>query len=141
MSSKKKTQTTATFDPTGMSSYQSLQNPIQQGLLNNMSDPWTAMAGNQQLAGSNLNIFNQEQTSNTASNLSGRGINPNSPLYQRAIQNAGLATKGQQNAGMNNLLLQAGQLSQGSAIAASQYQPLQTGQTSTNQTSGVGSYV
>lgn len=141
MSTKKKTQTTATFNPTGMQSYQSLQNPIQQGLQQNMSDPFTAMAYNQQLAQSNSNVFNQDYSSNVAGNMSGRGINPNSPLYQRAIQNAGMATRGQQNAGMNNLLLQAGQLSQGSAIAATQYQPLQTGTTSTNQNTGLGSYV
>lgn len=141
MSSKKKTQTTATFDPTGMSSYQGLQDPIKMGLQSNMQDPWTAMAGNAQLQAGNRQQFNQDYTSGVASNMGSRGINPNSPLFARSVMNAGNATRMGQNEDLNNLLLQAGQVSQGSAVAASQYQPLQTGGTQTTKLSGVGSYV
>jgi len=124
-----------------MQGYQGLQSKIQSGLQNNINDPWTAMQGNAQLAQGNTSTFNQSPTSETAYSMSARGINPNSPLFQRQILNAGNATRQAQAGNLSSLLLQAGQLSQSSAIAASQYQPLQTGSTQTSGNSGLGSYV
>ena len=143
MSTQTKTTDTATFDSGSMSAYNSLQPGIQNGLNQNQTDPWGMMAGNQQLAQGNQQIFDQSQQggSNVVRSLQSRGIQSNSPLFAKQLQQMGTATRGAQSNMYSNLLLNAANLREGSAAAASQYQPLQTGQTSTSQKSGLGSII
>lgn len=143
MSTKKTTQTTATFDPNGLSAYGSLQTPIQQGLLADISNPWQAIGGNAQLAASNNSIFGQSQQNNTnaAQSLQNRGISATSGIFAQQLQNSRNANAVAQNAGYNNILLQSQQVAQNAATAAGQYQPLQTGGTNVQSQSGLGTWL
>lgn len=143
MSSKKQTTTNASFNQGGLTAFNNLQSPIQTGLQQNMNNPWQAIAGNQQLAGANQNIFGQSQQLNqgTAQSLTQRGISANSPLFAQQMLQASASGRRQQNGALNNLLLTAGQVSTGGATAASQYQPLQTGATMVQGQSGLGTWL
>jgi len=143
MSTKTKTTDTATYDPQSMGNYQGLQNPLMQGLQQNMSDPWSAMAFNTQLAQGNRQVFGQGQQyqQGTAQSMLRRGINPASPLFAAQLGRSSMAASRGQNSMYNNLLLTAGSLQQGSAEAAMQYQPLQTGQTSVTKKGGLASWL
>jgi len=143
MSTKTKTTDSATFDPQSQGAYQSLQNPLMQGLQQNMSDPWSAMAFNTQLAQGNRQVFGQGQQyqQGTAQSMLRRGINPSSPLFAAQLGRSSMAASRGQNAMYGNLLLTAGNLQQGSAEAAMQYQPLQTGQTKITKTGGLGAWL
>lgn len=143
MSTKTTTTNTASFNPAGMSAYNTLQPSILNGLNQNMSNPWQAMAGNQQFAQGNQSIFGSSQ--NAFTNLSQgwqqRGLMSNSPLFSQQLQQQRQATQSGQNNMYTNLLLQAQNLATGSAIAASQYQPLQTGSQSVQSSGGLGSFL
>lgn len=143
MSTKKKTQTTASFDPTGMAAYQGLQGAIQSGLQQNMNDPFTAMGFNQQLAAGNNSVFGATQQNNTnaANSLQERGISANSGIFAQQLNNLQNSGAQMRNGMQNNLLLQAGNVAQSGATAAGQYQPLQTGGTNTQSTGGLGSWL
>ncbi len=143
MSTKKTTTDAATYDPQSMGYYQGFQNPLMQGLQQNMSDPWTAMAGNTQLAQGNRQVFGQGQQyqQETAQSMLRRGINPSSPLFAAQMGRASMAASRGQNSMYNNLLLTAGNLQQGSTEAAMQYRPLQTGTSTTTKTGGLGAWL
>jgi hypothetical protein len=143
MSTKTTTTNTAAFNPAGMSAYNTLQPGIQAGLTQNISNPWAAIAGNQQYAAGNQGIFGQSQQNfqGIAQQMQQRGIMANSPLFAKQLQQQRLATQKAQGNMYSNLLLQANNLRTASATAASQYQPLQTGTTSTQKTGGLGSFV
>lgn len=140
MSTKTTTTNSAQFNSQGMSAYNTLQPSILSGLNQDMSDPWTAMAGNQQMAQGNQSIFGQSQAgfSGLAQNWQQRGLTANSPLFAQQMQQMRQATQSGQNNMYSNLLLQAQNLQTGAATAASQYQPLQTGTTSVGSTGGLG---
>ena len=143
MSTKKKTTTTAAFDPSGTAAYNSLQPAVFNGLNQDTNNPWTAIGGNAQLAQGNNQIFGSTQQANQGllQSFSERGIADSSPLVaQQLAQTAGAGR--QQQAGVyNNLLLTAGNVATQGAGAASQYQPLQTGNTSTSSQSGLGTWL
>jgi hypothetical protein len=143
MSTKTTTTNTAAFNPTGMSAYNSMQPGVVGSLQQDMSDPWTAMAGNQQVAQGNASLFQTTQGAATAgmTNATNSGINTRSPMIGQQLSQLRSATKGAQSNMYTNLLLNAQQLQQGAATAASQYTPLQTGSTSTSSTGGIGTYV
>jgi hypothetical protein len=126
-----------------MNAYQSLQAPIRQGLMQDMSDPWTAMGGNAQLAAGNNSVFgaSQANNTNTVNNLTQRGISANSGIFAQQLQNSRNANASQQNNMYNNLLLSSQQFAQSAATAAGQYQPLQTGGTQTQTNSGLGTWL
>ena len=143
MSTKTTTTNTAAFNPQGMSAYNSLQPSIQSGLTQNMSDPWTAMAGNQQMAQGNQSIFGQSQQGfqGLAQNWQQRNLNTNSPLFAAALQRMRGQTQQAQSGMYTNLLLNASNLRTSSAQAASQYTPLQTGTTSTGTQGGLSNWI
>jgi hypothetical protein len=143
MSTKKKTQTTSAFDATGKSAYDNLQSSVTSGLQTNMNNPYSAMAFNSQLAQGNQSVFGATQANNqnTVKSLTDRGISANSPLFAQQVKQSTQAGRNAQNGVFNNLLLTAGQVQTGGAAAASQYQPLQTGNTSVNGTSGLGTWL
>ncbi len=143
MSTKTTTTDTATFNPAGMGAYNSLQPTIQSGLTQNMNDPWTAMAGNTQMAAGNRGIFDQSSGAfqNIAKSFQQRNIGSNSPLFASQLARMRRVTQGAQSDMYSNLLLQASNLRTGSATAASQYQPLQTGTQSVSSGGGLGSFL
>lgn len=144
MSTKTTTTNTAAFNPQGMSAYNTLQPTIQSALNQNMTNPWGAMAGNQQMAQGNQSIFgsSQQAFSNLAQGWQQRGLMSNSPLFAQQLQQVRQGTQSAQNNMYSNLLLQAQNLQTGSAIAASQYQPLQTGTKSVQSGGGgIGSFI
>jgi hypothetical protein len=143
MSTKKKTQTTGTFDAAGQSAYNNLQPSITSGLQENMNNPWQAIGGNQQLAQANQSIFNSTQQNNqdTVKSLTDRGISTNSPLFAQQVAQSSQTGQRQQQGAYNNLLLTAGNVATGGATAASQYQPQQTGNTQTSWNSGLGTWL
>jgi hypothetical protein len=143
MSTKTTTTNTAAFNGAGMSGYNTLQPTIQSALQQNITNPWTAMAGNQQMAAGNQSIFGQSQQNfqGIAQSLQQRGISANSPLFAQQLNQQRNATQKQQGNMYSNLLLNAQNLSTQSATAASQYTPLQTGSTTTGTVSGLGTWL
>ena len=143
MSTKKNTQTTATFNSAGQSAYNNLQPSITSGLQENTNNPWQAIAGNQQLAQGNQNIFNstQQNNQNTVASLSQRGISSNSPLMAQQLAQSSQAGQRQQQGVYNNLLLTAGNVATSGAAAASGYQPQQTGNNTSSWNSGLGTWL
>jgi hypothetical protein len=125
----------------GQQSYNQLQPGIQNSLLNTISDPFTAMGYQQQLAGASAQAAAGSNASGAAASMGARGITGSSGVFQRQLENAGNSFRSNQNSLNNNLLLQAGNLSTAASIAATQYQPQQTGQNTSNQTGGIGSYI
>jgi hypothetical protein len=138
MSTKKVTTDTAQFDQSGMNAYNQLQGPARSALLQNMYDPFKAMAFNTQLAQGNRGVFGmgEDNMQGQMGSLLGRGISPNSPLFSKMLLQAGNATRRGQSQMSNNLLLTAGNIAESAAGAGGQYQPLQTGRRTTESGGG-----
>lgn len=143
MSTKKKTQTSSAFDNSGLNAYNNLQKNVTSGLQENMNDPYSAMAFNSQLAQGNQSVFNSTQANNqnTVQSLTQRGISANSPLFAQQVKQSTQAGRNAQNGVFNNLLLTAGQVATGGAAGASGYSPLQTGNTTTQSSGGLGTWL
>jgi hypothetical protein len=143
VSTKKQTTTTASYDPTAQNVYNQLNPAATAAAQQNMTNPWQAMQGNLLQGQMNNQVFGQTQVNNQAlvQSLIQRGINPNSPMFTAMLNQAQRASGQARTAGTSNLLLQAQNLATGTAQAATMYQPLQTGGTSTEQTSGLGTWL
>lgn len=69
------------------------------------------------------------------------GINPNSPLFASMMNQSSRFNMGRQSDMQSNLMLQAANMRQGAIGMAGSYRPLQTGQTQTQEQSGLGSWL
>lgn len=143
MSTKKTTTTTNAYDPTAMGAYDSQVSAGSSALLGEINNPTGNMFFQQQQQMGNLQNSASAQSQNqvTQQNLSQQGISPGSPLYQQMMnqnQRSQMATQAQSN---NNLLLNAGNLRQSAINSAMSFNPLQTGGTQTQTSSGLGTWL
>ena len=128
------------FDPSGLATYQGLQPGIGNVLSDFMSNPWRSGYFQQQLGRANEMIGQQGRT-NLAGVLNlatqGGGVG-NMPAFL-ASEGARVArgTQRNQSNALTNLLLGSSQLRLGAAGQAQGYNPLETGQNSTSNSSSV----
>ena len=143
MSTKQETDTNIKFDPYGLSTYQGLQGPLKQVLLDAMLDPKKSSfftSNWQMLQKANQGML-ARSIANVGQNLSMRGISSTSPLYASEIAKAARAS----SSNTNNAYLQALQMASQRQMQATQmaegYNPLQTGSHSVTTTSGLGTWL
>lgn len=143
LSTTNQTKTSASFDPNSMGVFQGLTSTYGSAIQDEIQNPYSNMFFNTQLAMGNQG----QQASSSAGNSAllqraqAMGINPSSPLFMQMMAQQQRGNQSNQSNMFNNLLLQAAQLRQGAIGQAGSYRPLQTGQTSTQKQSGVGSWL
>lgn len=138
--SKKTTETTTmNYDPNSLGVYGSLQNPIQNTLMDYMKDPLKAMYfGTQlQMAQKQNSLYNQSAMKNITGNINASGFGGQNlnPFLQSAIARQARAGSAMQSNTFNGLLLGANQMRLGATAQAQGYTPLLNGQTSVTKTS------
>jgi hypothetical protein len=149
MSTKTTTQSTNQYNPASQSAFNTMT-PQMQGVLSGyMTDPFNKNGGNPFY---NLSLqkglqanqqMNQGAISNLSRNMTASGFSGgNMPAFMQSQ----LATQGRANSAMNsntflNNALNAQQLQMQATNMAAGYKPLQTGQTQTQQQSGLGTWL
>jgi hypothetical protein len=143
MSTKKTTTTQNAYDPTAMSAYQNQVSAGSSALLGEINDPYSNSAFQQQQQMQNLTNANQYGQAQQAlgQRLQAGGISANSPLYQQQLTQLSMQNQASQSQGYNNLLLNAANTRQSAINSAMSFQPLQTGGTQTQTTSGTGTWL
>lgn len=135
MSSKTTTDTSNQYSPQGMSTYNGFQGTLGSGLQQYASNPLASTFFNQQLGMSQANssAIGQRNISNVTNNLrTGGGLLGNSGSFmQSQVNRAGLQNSANQTAGFNSTLNSALASRQWALSSMQAYQPLQTGQNST----------
>jgi len=144
MSNKTTTNTANQYSPAGLSNYNSFQGTLASGLNQYASNPLASSFFNQQLgmAQKNASAIGQRNISNVTSNLrTGGGLLGNSGSFmQSQINRAGLQNSANQSNAFNSTLNSALANRQWALSSMQNYQPLQTGQNSTQtQQQGLGS--
>lgn len=113
------------------------------GVLNqDIANPQSQIGFNQRIAQGNNNLFNQFARNN--SNIANRGgaFGGGSSLFsQNQLNQNSRALSAGQNSNFNSNLLYADQLRQNAANTMMNYKPLQTGQTQTQSTGGIGTWL
>lgn len=144
MSNKTTTDTANQYNPAGMSNYNSFQGTLASGLNQYANNPLSSSFFNQQLgmAQNNASSIGQRNMSNITSNLrTGGGLLGNSGSFmQSQINRAGLQGSANQSNAFNSTLNSALASRQWALSSMQGYQPLQTGQNTTQtQQQGLGS--
>jgi hypothetical protein len=144
MSNKTNTDTSNQYNSAGMANYNSFQSPLASGLNNYAQNPLSSSFFNQQLgmAQQNASAIGQRNISNVSSNLrTGGGLLGNSGSFmQSQINRANLQNSANSSTAFNSTLNSALANRQWALGSMQNYQPLQTGQNSTQtQTQGLGS--
>jgi hypothetical protein len=136
MSTKK--ETTNHFDASAMSTYRSLMPGIGHALNTAMADPWHSSAFNANLALANRNaqFLGQRMNSNVLNNYTGPNVSGFAASQINKNQRAASSIMG---SNYSNLINQALASRLSAAGIASQFRPLQTGQT--EQTGGLGTWL
>jgi hypothetical protein len=144
MSNKTTTNTANQYNPAAMGNYNSFQGTLASGLNQYAQNPLASSFFNNQLgmAQANASAVGQRNMSNITSNLrTGGGLLGNSGSFmQSQINRAGLQNSANQSQAFNSTLNSALANRQWALSSMQNYQPLQTGQNSTQtQTQGLGS--
>lgn len=144
MSSKTTTDTSNQYNSAAMGNYNSFQSPIASTLTNYASNPLSSSFFNQQnaMAQNNASAVNQRNISNVTNNLrTGGGLLGSSGSFmQSQINRANLQGSANSSAAFNTSLNSALANRQWATASMQNYQPLQTGQTTTQtQQQGWGS--
>jgi len=144
MSNKTTTDTSNNYNQAGMANYNSFQSSLGSGLSNYASNPLSSSFFNQQLgmAQNNASAISQRNMSNVTNNLrTGGGLLGNSGSFlQSQINRAGLQGSGMQSNAFNGTLNSALANRKWALSSMQNYQPLQTGQSTTQTTQqGLGS--
>jgi len=126
-----------------MGVFQGLQPIFGKAIQDEIQNPYSSMFFNTQLAMGNQGLQAQESAGNQSMLQRARalGINPSSPLFAQMMAQQQRGQQGRQSNMFNNLLLQAGQLRQGAIGQAGAYRPMQTGETTTQKKSGLGTWL
>lgn len=144
MSTKKETATSINYNPAGMNNYNSFQTPLNKGLTDFATNPLQAsyfqnaynmaLSQNQMAGQSNIqSLMNNFKTTNSGGNM---------PGFQQALLNQSGRMTSMANANSFNTQLINGVNNQKWALNSMQsYTPLQTGQTTTEKTSGTGTWL
>lgn len=143
MSTKKTTTNTTSFNPVAEQAYNSMQPVATNALMSEISDPFSNMFFNNQLAMGQK--YNNAQASSAMSAALQRsqamGQGTNSGLLNWNMMNATRNAQANNSNLFNNLLLNAGQLRQQAIGGAMSYQPQVMGSTQVQQTSGLGTWL
>lgn len=143
--STKNTQTSqSTFNQPSMGTFNALQDPYRNNMMQFMNDPMKSSFFNTQFAMAekqNQAAFGANNAT-MMQNLTAGGNVGNVPAYMQSnlLRNQ-RALSGANSNSFNNLLLGANQLRFGATQGAGAYRPLQTGQTQTQEQSGLGSWL
>lgn len=144
MSTKNVQTSTNQFDPTSMGTFQGFQPMINRNLTDFANDPMKSSFFNTQLQmaqGQNQSAFNT-RNDQFLQNLRAGGNVGNMPAYAQSELNSNMRGLSAANSNsFNNLLLGANQLRFGATSQMQGYRPLQTGQTQTQQQSGLGTWL
>lgn len=139
MSTKKTTTTTRQFDPTAKSAHNAFTTSGQGVLLDYMKNPMDSSFFQQRL-GMALTGANEQGNTLMRSMLSGPALlNPNLAA-SRTAKAARATTNLKSNAFMQNLLASE-EIRRWATSGALNYQPLETGQTTTEKKSGLGTWL
>lgn len=143
MGTKNVTTSQNQYNPLSMQTYNSMLPTASNALMSEISNPYSNMFFNNQLGMMNQQIGAMGASGQAATNqsLQARGINPNSPMAAFMSRQNAMGTQAQQAQGYNNLLLNAANMRQSAISGAMNYTPLQTGQTQTQQTTGLGTWL
>lgn len=144
MSNKTTTSTGNQYNPTGMNNYNSFQGSLASGLNNYAQNPLASSFFNQQLgmAQKNASAIGQRNIGNVLSNArTGGGLLGNSGSFLQSQTNrASAQNSANQSTAFNSTLNSALSNRQWALGSMEAYQPLQTGQSSTQtQSLGLGS--
>jgi len=144
MSTTRKDTTTNQYNAGSMAQYNAFQPQIGAGLTDYAQDPMKATYFNQQLQ--NMNRYNAG-VSNTANQQlmmnqrsTGNMANPNAFMASQLARNQ-RASNARGAQGFNQLLMNANQVRMGALNQMQGYKPLQIGQTSTQSTGGLGTWL
>lgn len=145
MSTKTTDTNNINYDPGAMGVYSGLQPSIGGTLNQFMQNPLTSTFFNQRVGmGANqINAMGATQMQNLLSNFrtSGMGGNTTNPFLQSMIARQGRATSGLLSNNFMNQLFNANQMQLGATGMAQAYNPLMTGSKSTQQQSGLGTWL
>jgi len=144
MSTTQTTKTTNQYNPTSMGVYQGFQPTIAATLNDYAKNPLLATFFNQQLQ--NANRANQAMGNASTQQLlwNQRALGPvanRSAVLSSNLNRIQRANLARQSQTFNNLLLNAEQVRRGAISSMQGYNPLQTGQTSTQSQSGLGTWL
>jgi hypothetical protein len=144
MSDKTTTNTANQYNTAGMNNYNQFQGSLASGLNSYASNPLASSFFNQQntMAQNNASQINQRNISNSLSNArTGGGLLGNSGSFlQGQVNRANLQGSANSGAAFNSSLNSALQSRQWALSSMQAYQPLQTGQNTTQtKTEGLGS--
>lgn len=144
MSNKTTTDSANQYNSAGMANYNNFQPTLASGLGSYASNPLSSSFFNQQLgmAQNNASAIGQRNMFNVTNNLrTGGGLLGNSGAFmQSQINRAGLQNSASQSNAFNSTLTSALANRQWALGSMQNYQPLQTGQSTTQtQTQGLGS--
>jgi hypothetical protein len=142
MPTKNTTTNTAQFDPNSKDTYNSFLNGGSNVLRQDISNPMSQIGFNQRIAQGNQNLFNnfQRMNSNVANRASLFGGQTPGFASSQLNRNQRALSAGQ-NQNFNQNLLYADQVRQNAASQMLNFRPLQTGSTSTQQQSGLGTWL
>jgi len=145
MSSKTTTDTSNQYNAAGMSAYGAFQPQLQNSLLQMSQNPLASSFFQNQLgmAQAQASQLGQRNISNTLANVrTGGGLIGKSGNFTQSLLNRTmLANSGLQSGAFNSTLNNALQNRNWALSSMQAYQPLQTGQKSTQTTGGVGTWL
>lgn len=144
MSTKKVSTQRSQFDPTAMSTYQGLQGGLGAAISGYMNNPFSNpfFQTQQQMGTQQANLTGQTGMSNVARNIGMSGMSQSSPAALEMMNNQARANSSSRaNLGFLAPMQNAFTAQQSAMGMAEQYRPLQTGGTTTETQSGVGSWL
>jgi hypothetical protein len=132
------------YDPTAMSTYQGMQSGLGSAIGGYMNNPFSNpfFQTQAQMGTSQANAMGQSGMNNLTRNLTASGIQQNSPAALQMMQQQSMGNSANRaNLGFLNPMQNAFTAQQNAMGLASQYRPLQTGGTQTQQKSGLGTWL
>lgn len=142
MPTKTTSTNTAQFDPNSMNAYQGAISGGMGVLNQDIANPMSQIGFNQRIAMGNSQLFNSFQRNNSSLAQRAGAFGGATPLFlqNQLAQNQRSLSSGQANL-FNQNLLYADQVRQGAASQMMNFRPLQTGSTTTQAQSGVGTWL